>query len=120
MDDLEDVMNNQWRLISEGKKSSTENHAEGEVSLAAFNGYCNNCGKFGHKAAQCRRGNNQNQNNNSYRNNRNGNQQRKGSMAAATYAENLDTRRKTAGKLKQMHPRDLPDGSQSQNMELVQ
>ena len=63
LDDLEDVMNDQWYLTPEGKRSSANDDAEGEVSLVAFNGNCNHCGAFGHKAAQCPKKGNDNYNN---------------------------------------------------------
>gem|GEM_PF-6951265 len=55
LDDLEDAMNDQWRLTPEGKKGGhEEDDKEGEVALSAFSGTCFKCGKSGHKAFQCR------------------------------------------------------------------
>jgi len=55
LDDLEDAMNDQWRLTLEGKKGGhEEDDKEGEVALSAFSGTCFKCGKSGHKALQCR------------------------------------------------------------------
>jgi len=55
LDDLEDAMNDQWRLTPEGKKGDNdEDDKEGVVALSAFSGTCYKCGKSGHKALQCR------------------------------------------------------------------
>jgi len=41
LDDLEDAMNDQWRLTPEGKKGGNdEDDKEGEVALFAFSGAC--------------------------------------------------------------------------------
>ena len=57
LDDLEDAMNDQWRLTPEGKTDSHKEEKEGERTLSAFNSICNKCKTFGHKAIDCCSGN---------------------------------------------------------------
>ena len=91
LDDLEDAMNDQWRLTPEGKTDSHKEEEEGEMALSAFNGICNKCKKFGHKAVDCRSGNRKGPH--GYTNKTKG----KKSMEIVTYVANTVTKRMTAG-----------------------
>ena len=51
MDDLEEAMKIQWRIVK-GAKEST-NQPGKEYVLSAFNGKCYKCGQSGHKANEC-------------------------------------------------------------------
>ena len=51
MDDLEDAMKIQWRIVK-GTKEST-NQPGKEFVLSAFTGKCYKCGQSGHKANEC-------------------------------------------------------------------
>jgi Zinc knuckle len=52
--DLEEVMHQHWRTIKNNKKEKSED--DEELTLSAFDGKCHNCGKKGHKSADCRSG----------------------------------------------------------------
>ena len=50
MDHLENAMKIQWRILSNGAQKKNGGR---EISLASFDGTCYECGKIGHKAANC-------------------------------------------------------------------
>ena len=62
MEDLEEAMKMQWRIVQGSKTSSgTENK---EFSLVGFNGTCYHCGEKGHRANKCpKKQNGENQSN---------------------------------------------------------
>ena len=51
LDDLQSVMNQQWRALQGGSLAEDEDGEE--LNLSAFNGVCYKCGKKGHKANEC-------------------------------------------------------------------
>ena len=53
LDNLEEAMKVQWRIIRGREDSASSGSRKSEFSLAAFAGKCYNCGQTGHKADKC-------------------------------------------------------------------
>jgi hypothetical protein len=50
---MQNIMKEYWRATTCGEKSAN-NNCNGEVTLSSFNGKCRRCGKYGHKALECK------------------------------------------------------------------